>query len=97
MRIPMELNAKATVTSKQLAEYFIGLGSDEQAEFLNLIGESFKKADFNAEMQCCWLAKDIDKNGRDFIYTVANFVKVRGVSGPKVDTLINSYPGEALT
>lgn len=76
-----------------LAECFINMNSWQQAEFLNLIGTHFKKAPFDYEWQCCYIAKDMDKNGRDFVYTVANFLKVRGISNesPKINMLINSY------
>ena len=88
-----KIEVELDLTPDQLAEAFISWGDDEQSEFLNLIGTHFKQADFNAEMQCCILADRINKDGRDFIYTIANFVKVRGIScgSPKEGTLINSY------
>ena len=94
MKTEIEIN----LTPDQLAEAFIHWGSDKQAEFINLIGLHFKRADFDAESQCCYLAKDIDKDGRDFIYTVSNFVKVRGLptGSPKERHLINYYPGDSL-
>lgn len=88
-----KIEVELKLTPDQLAEAFICWGSDEQARFLNLIGEHFKKADFNAELQCCYMVNDIAKSGRDFVYTVANFLKVRGIpsGSPKEDTLINHY------
>ena len=94
----MKTEIEIDLTPNQLAELFVQWGSDEQANLLNLIGEHFKKADFNSERQCCYLADDINKDGRDFLYTVANFVKVRGIptGSPKENTLINSYDCDSL-
>lgn len=86
------------LTSDQIAEAFISMGSDEQAKFLNLIGKHFKAANFHAETQCLYLSEEIDKDGRDFIYTVANFLKARGIpcGAPKESALLNSYPCDGL-
>lgn len=94
----MKTEIEVYLTPDDLAETFINLGSDEQANFLNLIGAHFKKADFNAEGQCCYIADDVNKDGRDFIYTVANFVKARGVScgSPKEIVLLNYYDCDGL-
>lgn len=92
MQIDIELS------TDKLAEMFINSGSDEQAEFINLIGAHFKKADFNAEIQCSYLVDDINKDGKDFIFTLANFLKVQKIpsDSPKITTLLNSYDGESL-
>jgi len=86
------------LTPDQIAEFFISMESYEQSRFLNMIGKHFKDAHFDAEYQCLWLAKEIDKDGRDFIYTVANFLKARGISfgAPKEKALLNSYPCDGL-
>ena len=60
----MKTEIDVNLTSDQLAEMFICWGDDEQARFINLIGEHFKKADFNAELQCCCLANGINKLGK---------------------------------
>ncbi len=93
-----ETTIKIVLTSDQLAEVFIGWGNDEQAEFFNLIGQHFKEADFNAELQCCYISDDINKAGKDFIYTLANFIKVHKLppNSPKINMLINSYDGDSL-
>lgn len=95
----MKTEIEIDITPDQLAEMYITWDSKQQADFINLIGKHFKDANFDSELQCCYTAKDIDKNGRDFIYTLANFIKVRGVSSssPKQNTLINSYPCESLS
>ncbi len=94
----MKTEIERNLSPDDLAEVFIHWGSDEQANFLNLIGTHFKQADFDAEGQCCWLAEDVNKNGRDFVYTLANFIKVRGIpdSSPKLDALINHYECDSL-
>jgi hypothetical protein len=94
MKTEIEIN----LTPEQLAASFIHWSSDEQANFINLIGKQFKLCDFSAEEQCCWLANDINKDGKDFIFTVANFLKCIGLpsSSPKIDTLINSYDTDGL-
>jgi len=83
---------------KDLAGVFINWGSDEQANFINLVGELFKKADFNAELQCCYVSDNITKFGRDFIYTMANFIKVKKFkdTSPHFNRLINTYDGDTL-
>jgi len=75
----MKIQIDVDLTPDQLAEAFISWGSDEQASFINLVGLHFKKANFNAEMQCCYLVDDINTNGRDFLYTLSNCMKVRGI------------------
>lgn len=86
------------LTADDLAEIFISWGDDYQGAFINLIAEHFKKADFDAEMQCCYIASMINKDGKDFIYTLANFLKVEkfDYKSKKFDRLINTYPGESL-
>ena len=83
------------ISHSQLAEMFIGWGDDQQAGFFNLIGKHFKAAEFSAETQCCYISGEVDQNGKDFIYTLANFLKVQKIpcSSPKEATLLNSYPG----
>lgn len=96
------MNIKAHVdiflTPDQLAEAFISWGDGEQGKFLDLIGRHFKDSKFDAELQCCYLAGNVTKDGRDFIYTVANFLKVRGIpsSSPKLNQLIDSYDCDGL-
>ena len=94
----MKQEIEIALTPDQLAEIFIHWGNDEQAEFINLIGEHFKKADFNAELQCCYMSDDIEKLGKDFIYTLANFLKVQKFTSksPHYDRLINTYAGDTL-
>lgn len=93
-----ETNIKVVLTPYQLAEIYIGWCDNEQAEFINLIGQHFKSAKFDAELQCCYLSDHIDKNGKDFIYTLANFIKVQKLpsNSPKINILINSYNGDSL-
>jgi len=83
-----------TLRPDELAELFISMDSVEQAHFINLIGEAFNNCDFDAEMQCCYIADTVNKDGRDFLYTVSNFVKVAkfNTNSPKIDMLINHYP-----
>lgn len=94
----MKTEIEISLTPDQLAELYVHWDSSQQANFMNLIGRHFKDANFDAEWQCCYTAKDINKDGRDFIYTLANFIKVRGIpsGSPKEDVLINSYPCESL-
>ncbi len=95
----MKTEVEIDLTPDQLAEAFVNCGSDKQGRFLNLTGKYFRASGFNAEMQCRGIADYIEKDGRDFIYTVANFLKVRGIpcGSPKEDTLINSYDTKGLT
>ncbi len=93
-----KVEVEVVLTPDQLAEVFISWSDHEQGKFLNLIGKHFKESKFDAEMQCCHLADHVTKTGRDFIYTVANFIKVRGIplNSPKLNPLINSYDGDSL-
>jgi hypothetical protein len=94
----MKTEIEIDVKSEQLAELFINWDNAEQAMFINLIGEHFKMADFDAEGQCCSITKEITKLGKDFIYTLANFLKVQKVSwrSGHYDMLINMYDGDTL-
>jgi len=89
----MKTKIDIDLTANQLAEMFIHWQSDEQAKFFNLIGKHFKKCDFDSEAQCCWLTNDIDKLGKDFIYTIANFLKAQklNINSPHHNMLINHY------
>ena len=95
----MKKEIDINLTPGQLAEMFINWGSDDQGKFINLIAESFKEADFNAEMQCLSITDEITKSGKDFIYTLANFLKAKKFkdSSPHFERLINTYDGETLT
>jgi hypothetical protein len=82
------------ISAQELAQMFVDSGSDEQAEFINQIGKEFKKARERwgkagsaAEMQCCYLSDDIDQDGKDFIYCLANYLKMRGLG----DKRYNEY------
>lgn len=94
----MKTQIEIEITPDQLAESFVNWRSDEQAKFFNLIGSHFKKAPFNAESQCCYLVDDINNDGKDFIFTVANFLKARGIpcGSPKENILLNFYKGGIL-
>ena len=94
----MKIKVDIKLTADQLAEVFVHSGSDEQAKFINLIGEHFKKSEFPAELQCCYMVDDINKSGKDFIYTLANFLKVQKFSDKSkhYDGLINTYDGDGL-
>ena len=93
-----EIKTNIELTPDDLAEMYIGWGDDEQAEFINLIGKSFKEADFNAELQCCYMAGRITKPGKDFIYTLANFIRVQKFTdkSPHFDRLINTFETDGL-
>ena len=74
------------VLASELAKIFVDSGDDEQAEFINLIGKEFKQAKkrwksglfTSAEMQCCYLSNHINQDGKDFIYCLANFLRLKG-------------------
>jgi len=89
---------KTKLTPDDLAEIFISWGDDEQGEFINLIGKHFKEADFDAELQCCYVSDRINKLGRDFIYTMANFIKTQKFkdTSPHYNRLINTYDEDTL-
>ena len=94
----MKQEIEINLSPDELAEMFIGWGDDDQAEFFNLIGKHFKQADFDAELQCCYMSDRIDKNGKDLIYTLANFIKVQKFTdkSPHFDRLINTYEHDTL-
>jgi hypothetical protein len=89
---------KITMTPDELAEMFIFWDNHKQAKFINLIGQHFKSADFPAELQCCYISQHITKLGRDFIYTLANFLRVQKFTdkSPHYDRLINTYDHDSL-
>ena len=90
-----EMKIEVDLSPDDLAETFINWSDDEQGEFFNLVGKHFKESDFNSEMQVCALSDHIKKDGRDFIYTLANFIKVRFNPGnrEKYNMLIDYYKG----
>jgi len=94
----IEKKVAISLTASDLADVFISWGDDEQGTFINLIGEHFKKADFDAELQCCHMAERINKFGRDFIYTLANFIKVQKFTdkSPHYNRLINTFDHSTL-
>ncbi len=91
----MKTEIDINLTPDLLAKMYIGWGNDEQAEFINLIGKHFKKADFDSEYQCCHVADHINKDGKDFLYTLSNFVKVQKfeTSSPHFHMLATTYDG----
>ena len=71
---------------------FVSSGSDEQALLFNSIGKAFKECDFNSELQFCYIVDNIDKDGKNFIFALANFLKARGMTNsPKLDVMISAY------
>ncbi len=94
----MKTEIEITLTPDQLAEMFIHWFSDEQAAFFNLVGKHFKQSDFDSEGQCCSATRDINRDGKDFIYTMANFIQAKNFSykNPHFNMLINKYPCDGL-
>lgn len=93
----MKANVEIDITPDMLAKVFVEWGNDEQGKFFNLVGKYFKSSDFDSEMQCSYMADEINKDGKDFIYTVANFLKVRGmIDSPKFGVLVNTYDGDSI-
>jgi hypothetical protein len=90
----IKMEADIDLTPNQLAEMFVNWGNHEQALFLNLIGLNFRKVEWDGEWQCHSITEEIDNNGRDFIYTLANFLKVKNIpsTSPKFNHLIDFYP-----
>ena len=87
-----ETTITVKLTAHQLAEIFITWGSREQGEFLSLVGAAFKSAPWDAESQCYFISHDIGKDGKDFVLTLANFIKAKGIKNDsKVGVLLNSY------
>lgn len=76
----MKTEIEIDLSIDELAELFIQWDDRKQAGFINLIGKHFKQADFNAELQCCHMADHIEKLGKDFIYTLTNFLKVQKIT-----------------
>jgi hypothetical protein len=95
----MKTMVEVNISFEDMAKAFVGTGSDQQAAFINLVGQYFQEADWNSEFQIYNIVDDIDINGRRFIYSLANFLKARGVpcSSPKEDVLINTYPDDSDT
>ena len=98
MKTQVTVTHEVDMTIDQLAELFINWDSRQQAEFLNKVGHHFRHADFPAEMQCAYMTDEIKKDGKDFIFTLANFLKCKGVpsSSPKWGKLLNHYGGDSL-
>lgn len=85
------------ITPDKLAEVFVCWGSDEQANFLNLIGKHFKNADFHSEGQVCWIAGEINQEGKNFVLTLANFITAHGQKNhDKINVLLDKYDHESI-
>lgn len=82
----------------ELAEMFISWDDVKQADFISLVGKHFKKADFDSELQCCFMSKHITKFGKDFIYTLTNFLKVQKFTDKSLhyNMLINTCDHDTL-
>jgi len=90
---PMKVNIEIDLTPDDLANLFIECSSDEQGEFLNSVGKHFKRSDFDAELQHLIITDEINEDGKHFIYTLANFLKMQRISCglSKEETFFNSY------
>jgi len=88
----MKIIVETNININEVSEAFVLSGSDEQAAFFNNVGKAFKDCGFNDELQCCYIVDDIDKNGKNFIFTLANFLKARGLKNySKSDTMLKIY------
>lgn len=94
----MKTYVEIHLSPNELANVFIEWGSDEQAKFINLVGKHFKGAGFDAELQCSYMSDEVNKDGKDFIFTLANFIKCQKIKpgSPHEGTLINSYETDGL-
>jgi hypothetical protein len=94
----MKIETNIDLSIDKLAEMFISWDDQKQAGFINLVGKHFKQADFNAELQCCYISDHITKLGKDFIYTMTNFLKVQKFTdkSKKYDGLINTCKHDSL-
>jgi hypothetical protein len=86
------------LSADELAEMFVGWDDIKQADFINKVGEHFKQSNFDAELQCCFMSNHIKKLGKDFIYTMTNFLKVQKFThkSKHYDMLINSCDHDTL-
>jgi len=92
-----KVTTEVDISSDELAKVFVHMGSDEQADFFNSIGKHFKSVGWDAEMQVCYISDDINKDGKDFIFTLANFIRAKGIDNPeKVNTLLHGYKCDDL-
>jgi len=94
----MKKEIEINMSPDELAEMFISWDDHKQADFINLIGQHFKAADFPAELQCCYITQHITKLGRDFIYTLANFLHAQKFTdkSPHYNRLIGTYEHDSL-
>ena len=94
----MKTEVEIDLSADDLAKIFVQWSSYEQGEFFNLIGKHFKIAKFSAQMQISYISDAISRDGRDFLFTLANFHKARGVSAdsPKAIKLLNFYENLGL-
>lgn len=88
------MSTTVDIEPSELAEMFANAGDDEQAQFINMVGKFFGLPAFNSESQICSIANNLDQDGLNFVYTLANFAKARNMEcgSPKEHTLINTYP-----
>jgi len=88
----MKYASEIDVSMEEIFSTFVHSGSDDQAKFFNTIGKAFKESGYDFEMQYIGIVNDLNKDGKDFIYTLANFLKAKGMaSSPKMETLLSSY------
>jgi len=94
----MKTEINIDLSIDKLAEMFISWDDKKQANFINRVGFHFKHADFDAELQCCYMSDHITKLGKDFIYTMTNFLKVQKFTDKSkhFDMLINTCEHDSL-
>jgi len=87
------------ISPVELAKVFSQYGSDEQALFFSTVAEEFKNfPSCGGDMQFVYMAKDMGVKGKNWIYTLANYLKTKhiDVNAPKFDMLSKSYPEQLL-
>ena len=60
---------------------FVNEGNDFQANFFNMVGSEFKRVKWIEDLQYSYIAKFLDKDGRDFIINLAEYVRTEKKGG----------------
>jgi hypothetical protein len=74
----VRIKASVRVPCEEFAEKLASLSSKSQATVINKLASEIKaRCDGKEDAQICWIADDIDSNGREFVNALAEFIKLR--------------------
>jgi acyl-ACP thioesterase len=65
-----------TIDLRDIAKTWVVSNDHEQAKLFNELGRAMRAVNYNTETQFCYMADDLDENGKWLIEEIAGFVKL---------------------